>query len=853
MFHSGGSFMKKGFVAFLFVFCLAQIAANAQPLSVSSVSNDELCYGANNGDVVFSIVGTNPPFALNWIGGPANLGNTENYPAAGNTTLYTNLPPGTYDISVTDNLGVAFPFSFTILPVVSPLVVQVINPVNIGCGGTPGGGTADVTGGTAPYTYAWDNGGLTQTATSLTAGTHQVDVTDANSCPIASASVTITNNGGLNFSISSTPISCQGAADGTATLTVNNGVLPITYNWSTGDTGPTIINQGPTPPSTPVTCIATDNTGCSTPIQNFTFIDPSSMTVGISVTNVNCFGDNSGAAVAQVTGGTFPYSYLWGGGQTTNLITNQPIGPVSVTVTDAGGCSPPTVNAVITQPSQLAASIGSFSNATCFGYSDGQATVVANGGTPPYVCNWSNGLSGFALTTLPQGAVNATVVDANGCTAPPQVVVINEPAELAFTISNSVGGSGSFTDTICAGNSIDLTANPGAGVPAVTFTWDNGPTTATQTVSPNVTTTYQVTASDGVCQSQSHDITVIVHEILDLSVPANVATCSDVPFSLSALATGGDRNYTYTWDNGVGPGPGPFMVSTSVPTIINVTVTDGCNSTPVTKPINVTVNPNPTAFFTPDTTTGCLPVAITFTDSSYISTGIGSVVAWKWYLGEPDSSFDQYPFHLYETPGKYTISLIAISDQGCTDTLTVDSMISVYPYPVATFTESNEIVDMIDPVVTFSNNTIDATQYLWQIAGDSITDMSPTYTFKDTGTFSILLTATNEGQCSDQLMNRVTVRSFYAIYIPSTFTPHDPDLINDTFGPKGQGIREYEMKIYDRWGNRVFRTKNFEEPWDGTITDTGIEASQGNYIYDIFVRDANGKQRFYGGSIKLIK
>jgi gliding motility-associated-like protein len=93
---------------------------------------------------------------------------------------------------------------------------------------------------------------------------------------------------------------------------------------------------------------------------------------------------------------------------------------------------------------------------------------------------------------------------------------------------------------------------------------------------------------------------------------------------------------------------------------------------------------------------------------------------------------------------------------------------------------------------------------------------------------------------------------FYAIYIPNTFTP-DGDLRNPSFMPKGEGVKEYEIRIFNRWGEEVFRSKDLEQGWDGVVVSTGDEAQQDIYSYVIKTIDYTDKKYTYRGQVNLFR
>ncbi|WP_174514441.1 SprB repeat-containing protein, partial [Chryseobacterium aquaticum] len=181
-----------------------------------------------------------------------------------------------------------------------------------------------------------------------------------------------------------------------------------------------------------------------------------------------------------------PYTFNWGGGITTEDRTGLSAGTYTVTITDANGCTG-TVNATVTQPTALSATI-SQTNVSCNGGSNGSASITVSGGTAPYTYSWSpTGGTGATATGLSAGTYTVTVTDANSCSTT-RTVTITQPA-------TSVSGTTVVTNVSCNGSSngaINLTAT--GGTAPYTFNWGGGITTEDRTgLSAG---TYTVTITD---------------------------------------------------------------------------------------------------------------------------------------------------------------------------------------------------------------------------------------------------------------------------------------------------------------------------------------------------------------------
>jgi hypothetical protein len=236
-----------------------------------------------------------------------------------------------------------------------------------------------------PYTFSWTgSSSTTATAGSLLAGTYTVTVTDAKGC-VVTQTVTITEPSLLTASTTKTDVSCNGMADGTATVIATGGTLNYTYSWSPVG-GAAAIANGLLAGT--YTATVTDAMGCTTTATAI-ITQPTVLASTATSTNVSCFGGNDGTASVTASGGTQTYTYSWSpSGGTSSTATGLTAGTYSVTVTDNHGCT--SVSSVtITEPGTgLSATTGQ-TNVSCFGGNDGTAWVITAGGTSPYSYSWN--------------------------------------------------------------------------------------------------------------------------------------------------------------------------------------------------------------------------------------------------------------------------------------------------------------------------------------------------------------------------------------------------------------------------------------------------------------------------------
>ncbi|MEL1255957.1 T9SS type A sorting domain-containing protein [Flavobacterium sp. DGU38] len=539
-------------------------------LTATSSQTNTSCNGGANGVASVTVSGGQPSYTYSWS------------PSGGTAATATGLAAGNYTVTITDANACTITRNFTITqpPVLNATAAA---QTNIACnGGATGSATVAVTGGTPGYTYLWaPTGGTAATASGLVAGTYTVTVTDANSCT-DTQSFTITQPSALTATSSQTNTSCNGGANGVASVTVSGGQPGYTYSWSpSGGTAATATGLA----AGNYTVTITDANAC-TITRNFTITQPPVLNATAAAqTNIACNGGATGSATVAVTGGTPGYTYLWAPtGGTAATASGLVAGTYTVTVTDANACTD-TQSFTITQPSALTAT-SSQTNLSCNGGANGVASVTVSGGQPGYTYSWSpSGGTAAMATGLTAGNYTVTITDANGCTIT-RNFTITQPAP--FTIGTSQ------TNVSCNGG-----ANGSAGVTVsgatgpYTYSWaPSGGTNATAT--GLVAGNYTVTITDANACTITRNFTITQPSVLNATASAqtNIGCNGGATGSATVAVTGGTPGYTYSW---APTGGTAATASGLVAGTYTVTITDanGCTDTQsftITQPAIINTN-----------------------------------------------------------------------------------------------------------------------------------------------------------------------------------------------------------------------------------------------------------------------
>jgi len=655
LFNGGNGF---GGAAAVGTYHLGDIAGIVAPTLTSSADSVS-CFGLSDGSASVVISGGLAPFTYSWS------------PIGGSAATATNLPAGSYDITVVD-ANLCEVVETIIVPQPDTLTAQVFGTIDANCFSfSTGEASVMGLGGTAPYSYLWNDPQtqITSTATNLPNGSWIVQLTDNNGC-VATDTAVIGQPQPFAATVAiAQQVTCFGQANGQATVTANG--VGLTYAWNDPASQTTATASNLAAGSYNVTVSSSQT--CDTTLT-VVITQPALLTV-LAVQNqqVSCNGGSNGIALASGVGGTAPFTYQWDDSnlQTTASATGLASGTYNVIVTDANLC---TANGTVTIAQAPAISIAvNIDSASCNGTSDASIQAIVSGGTPGYTYSWNpNAISGNPLTGIAAGSYSLTVTDANNCTAQLQNILVQQPLPIVLSLAQQQNVS-------CNGAS-DGQALISAlgGTPGYTYSWNDPTNQSTALAGGLPPGTYAVVVTDANgCTAQWQNVNITEPDILLVSVTSITPVTCD--YSEDGVAetqvTGGTLPYGYSWNDPSGQ-TGSTAIDLGAGTF-TVTVTDaqGC-----TAQAQATIDPpaNPlTADFSLNPETGLQPLDITITNLSQGGT------AYEWIFGDGNTvtTFNTDPFqYLYADSGTFTLTLVAYNDvTGCSDTMRLENGIYVEP------------------------------------------------------------------------------------------------------------------------------------------------------------------------------
>ena len=785
------------------------------------------CFGYTNGSITANPTGGAQPYIYAWNTTPTQ-----------NTQTATGLTAQSYTISVTDDSLCTSTASYTVNQPPQISINGIVTDAK--CNGSSDGAIdITITNGVNPLTYLWSYlATTTQDLTAIPAGNYSVTVTDNTSCSQTASYVVGQPTVLVLNAPTITNVSCFGGNDGSVTANPSGGTPNYSYTWNPNvGTTQTISTLA----ANNYLLTVTDANGC-TVTNSYPVTEPATaLSFGAPVViDILCNGANTGSITVSVSGGTGAYTYSWSQDLTLNNSTASSLlgGTYTTTVTDANNCSLSTSN-TINQPSAISFGAQNITNVSCAGSSDGVAQITVSGGTGAYTYTW-NGVNGSnPQTGLAANTYNVIVTDANSCTASTSVL-ITEPGAIFVTLLPH--------DVKCfGGNDGSIDAAVSGGTPGYFYVWSD-----TQAGTSDTMLTaglYTITVFDSRNCSVSSSTNVNQPTVLGVSATSTQVSCAgSVDGIINAVANGGTSPFSYTLMQGGSAlqtnTSGNFTGLNSGNYDVDVVDANGC---PATTPVFIaapvadvyTYTVDSTSCFGSDYTDGAVHVDGQPIQNQPFQYGIDG--------GALSFSGDIYNL----SAGNHVVN--AVNHWGCATNIPIvipeplNGVADVFPHD--TTLQLGESIQLNSFFSPFPASTI--TSYSWSpsIGLNCIDCASPLVTpFNHLTQYT--LTITYNGHCVASTGLTISVENHLKTFIPNSFSPNG-DGNNDEFRIYGEGIKLIDLKVFNRWGEKVFETDNQLQGWDGTFK--GEVQNPSVFAYWVRITFLDDKKVDRVGSVTLIR
>ncbi|MBU0763644.1 MAG: PKD domain-containing protein, partial [Bacteroidetes bacterium] len=513
-------------------------------------------------------------------------------------------------------------------------------------------------------------------------------------------------------------------------------------------------------------------------------------------------------------------------------------------------------------------------NPLCHNSMDGEAMIEIKDGTPPYYYEFAIGgaivHAGYdsVATGLQGGVYYVTVTDDDGCTVVTSFILTTP------TPVNVYGHA--MNNSICFGDSTVISATASGGTPMYTYTWNvpDFDSVQVQTVGPETTTTYFVSATDvNGCQSLM-PAAIMVNVLPEFTFTINVlddVVCEGDSAQMFAVIGFANGSVTYSWSTG-SHHSGTWYEPSQDTTVVTLTAYDGCMK-PVTANATVYMIPSPVISINAKDYAGCEPLYVIFSNNVQQDN-----VTYQWTFGDASSgsantSQNSNPGHLFDHYGEYDITL-ELTDviNGCRNEVIMEDMIEVYENPDAEFImDPPATASLFNATVNFGDISSGPVNYWYWDFGDSYTsfNQNPEHPYDRADTFTICLAVSTPHNCRDTVCNPFVVTPEYTFYAPTAFLPRSgtTDFIENCYWtPEGNGISvkpgDFNLYIFDRWGELIFKTDRFYDPllnpdencrWNGRVHNKGKIVPIGVYKWVATLYDVTGLEHTESGQVTVIR
>lgn len=469
-------------------------------------------------------------------------------------------------------------------------------------------------------------------------------------------------------------------------------------------------------------------------------------------------------------------------------------------------------------------------NPTCAG-NDGTLEAIVSGaaGTVSYLWN-PGGFSTSILNGLGAGTY-AFVANAVGACPVGALLILDPPP-------SSPSASVSSTAASCFG-SADGTAAVvvDGGTPAYTFAWS--PSGGSSSIANGLAAgTYVCTVTDAMNCATSVSVTVDEPDAIVVTAQDDAALCLGDSITLSATGTGGTPGYTFSWSP---QGPSVSPLSTTIFSVVG-TDANGCTSAP--DEVTVSIGSVATPTFTVFDTLGCSPHCASFQADN----GSDELV-WDFGDGNTATGLDEVR-HCYSTGGTFDVTLTAISADGCSGSWSLIAAVDVIESPSAHFVASPPVSTIEQPVIDFIDLSTGADSLLWEfgVRDSTSNDPAPRFAYDSVACYTVRLSVQNVEGCSSVAETLVCIEAPFGLWVPNAVTPNG-DNYNDRFfavttvtDPK-----EFELLVFNRWGQSVFAGSTPEASWDAAGAPDGV------YAWQLRIRDTLGNRHERFGHVSVLR
>lgn len=499
-------------------------------------------------------------------------------------------------------------------------------------------------------------------------------------------------------------------------------------------------------------------------------------------------------------------------------------------------------------------------------------SVMFTGSVPGTTFDWTNTNTTTGLGNMGAGDIAAWTGNAIGVVetstievTPSTAFCVGTPDVFEITILPTPEVSVSNDTIICENGTATMTAvgSGGGGGPYTYFWGHTANNDSLQQVNPLTPTNYTVYVENIFgCISAVEDIDVNLHPPLSGNISPFDTICPGYPTDVWANTSGGiGLPYTFTWsttETQTGPNNHTISVNPPQTQTYTVTITDECETTPLVLSTEVFVAPLPVPQYEVLNPEQCEPAVFTIVNTT--DPNLSEFVYW-WV--EPNMQYLNVDTIVTDSlmEGFYDMQMIVTTDQGCVDSLTFADALHVKGQPIANFKHSPNPVLMFNTNVLFQNYSVGAVDYQWYFEGGtpatSQLNNNVQVMFPDgqTGTYDIRLIATSELGCIDTMDYELIVFPEILIYAPNTFTP-DGDEFNQGWRVFMEGIdlQDFNLTIFNRWGQIVWESKDITVEWDGTYGQNGRPVQDGTYTWFIRASDALNDDKYeFNGHVNIIR